>query len=406
MKECPQEEMPVGMFMKMRKIVVALLLVALALPAFASTVTVEWQWTVNDPAVQFFRYQVDGEDPNLWEYVPCDVTSYSISGVDGSRSYALYLQQSYDGRNWSASSVSVSQPYVVEDPAPVEPVQPVAPVEPVQPVQSVQPVEPVKPVEPAAPVEPVQPVDDAQSAAPVEAVEEPAPVETEAPSQSSSAPVGEGSDDVIVHAVDEVETPVPVEPVQPVAPVEAPVPVEKPSTFRFTLSFAGGVGINDIPSAVNYDAQAGITLGFEDIVASTVAGFDVKLALGGIADPLYAMSDISIDNVFAFSQYSKALYADLLLGGNLKMGSTELYLDLGARLLAGYGGYIASGLFSAGSFDFVVQPTAVLGLRFNIGSLFNLFVEGQYVLDMGDFSAPLKNMRHSVTPRIGFGFTF
>ena len=315
MKECPQEEMPVGMFMKMRKIVVALLLVALALPAFASTVTVEWQWTVNDPAVQFFRYQVDGEDPNLWEYVPCDVTSYSISGVDGSRSYALYLQQSYDGRNWSASSVSVSQPYVVEDPAPVEPVQ-------------------------------------------------------------------------------------------PVAPVEAPVPVEKPDTFRFTLSFAGGVGINDIPSAVNYDAQAGITLGFEDIVASTVAGFDIKLALGAIADPLYSLSDINIDNVFAFSQYSKALYADLLLGGNLKMGSTELYLDLGARLLAGYGGYIASGLFSAGSFDFVVQPTAVLGLRFRIGSLFSLFVEGQYVLDMGDFSAPLEDMRHSVTPRIGFGFTF
>ena len=65
-----------------------------------------WMWKT-DPEIKRFRYKVNNNDPAFWDHVVNgDVTSYSIRGVKKGEVYTLYLQQSYDGVNWSETAVS------------------------------------------------------------------------------------------------------------------------------------------------------------------------------------------------------------------------------------------------------------------------------------------------------------
>ena len=108
--------------MKTKRLI--LLIAALFLivtPLFAAKVAVTWEWLLSDPDVQYFRYQVGGEDPTKWVVVTSDVTSYEEQGLDGSGSYTLYLQQSYDGIYWSVSASATSMPIVPETPEIEEP---------------------------------------------------------------------------------------------------------------------------------------------------------------------------------------------------------------------------------------------------------------------------------------------
>ena len=108
--------------MKTKRLI--LLIAALFLivtPLFAAKVAVTWEWLLSDPDVQYFRYQVGGEDPTKWVVVTSDVTSYEEQGLDGSGSYTLYLQQSYDGIYWSVSASATSMPIVPETPVIEEP---------------------------------------------------------------------------------------------------------------------------------------------------------------------------------------------------------------------------------------------------------------------------------------------
>ena len=105
-----------------RILIVLSLLAMIVLPLAAAQVTVDWNWVKNDPGVQYFRYQMDGEAEDGWTVVDASVTSYSASGLDGSRGYTLYLQQSYDGVYWSASAASSSQPVVPQEAVLDEPV--------------------------------------------------------------------------------------------------------------------------------------------------------------------------------------------------------------------------------------------------------------------------------------------
>ena len=169
-----------------RILMIAALLIALALPLFAVQATVDWQWEMNDPDVQYFRYQLDSESEDGWTVVPADVLSYSQSGLDGSRSYTLYLQQSYDGINWSASASAASEPAV--------------------------PAEAEFTAEPAV----------AEETEEIPVVEEAVPVEEE--------PV-----EVVEAVVPETEEPAEI----------APVAVaEDEGTFKFTFGFGGGVGFD------------------------------------------------------------------------------------------------------------------------------------------------------------------
>ena len=327
-----------------RILMIAALLIALALPLFAVQATVDWQWEMNDPDVQYFRYQLDGEADDAWTVVDADTTSYSVSGLDATGSYTLYLQQSYDGVYWSESAsttsqAAVPQPAVVEEPVVVEEV-------------------------PAADV-----------AVPAEE-----PVVTETPVVEEVPAVVE-------------ETPVVEEPAAPAQTVAAP---RQP--FTFTLSFMGGVGLNNIGGPLDYDAQAGLQLGFENIISNSLLGWDIKLNVGAIANPRYAMSDISFSNLFSISQYDKSLYADLLTGVNLTAGITQFYLDGGARLVMDYGDFRGDSLFSVGNFYGSVQATGVLGFRLNF-NWFNVALEGQYLYDFTENT-------HTAVPRLMFGFNF
>ena len=105
-----------------RALLLAAVLFAMTLPLFAVSVTVEWNWVQNDSDVRYFRYQVDGEAEDGWTVVDSSVTNYTAKGLDGSQSYTLYLQQSYDGVYWSQSASSVSQPVVPQTAEVEEPV--------------------------------------------------------------------------------------------------------------------------------------------------------------------------------------------------------------------------------------------------------------------------------------------
>lgn len=91
-------------------IVVILLLALFAASALDGSVT--WYWYENDSNVEYYRYQVDGEDEDGWTILPWYESSVTID-LDVSVVHTLYLQQSYDGIVWSPSSCTDSD--IVEE---------------------------------------------------------------------------------------------------------------------------------------------------------------------------------------------------------------------------------------------------------------------------------------------------
>ena len=104
----------------MRKLAAVLLMLIFALSCvFATDGIVTWTWFENDPDVEFFRYQVDGEDEGKWTVVDWSVNEVSLE-LDVSEVHTLYLQQSYDGIVWSQSSMTDSEIYEPEEEEPYE----------------------------------------------------------------------------------------------------------------------------------------------------------------------------------------------------------------------------------------------------------------------------------------------
>ncbi len=101
--------------MKKRIFTLFALLVLLPVMVFATDVVITWEWMLDDPQVTAFRYQLDGEDPDNWTVVDSLTTSCVIQNLDGSTEYTLYLQQTYDGVNWSPSAVSTALPLIPKD---------------------------------------------------------------------------------------------------------------------------------------------------------------------------------------------------------------------------------------------------------------------------------------------------
>lgn len=94
----------------MKKSMVFLLVCLATIPLFASNVVSTWYWTLSDPLVTSFRYQVDGEAEDKWTVVDSTQRSYTSKPLDGSSFHEFHLQQSYDGIHWGPSAVmSTSQ---------------------------------------------------------------------------------------------------------------------------------------------------------------------------------------------------------------------------------------------------------------------------------------------------------
>lgn len=96
--------------MKKRILTIFALLILIPTMIFATEVAITWEWMVDDPQVTGFRYQLNDENPDAWTVVDANTTSAVIKNLDGSKEYTLYLQQTFDGVNWSGSSESVAMP--------------------------------------------------------------------------------------------------------------------------------------------------------------------------------------------------------------------------------------------------------------------------------------------------------
>ena len=81
----------------------------LSIPLAAQEMSVKWEWTLDDPDVTAYRYQLGGENPDGWTVLPPDTSSLELTGLDAGVEYILYLQRTYDGRIWSPSAVSTAK---------------------------------------------------------------------------------------------------------------------------------------------------------------------------------------------------------------------------------------------------------------------------------------------------------
>ena len=311
--------------MKRASILIALLLVVVA-GAFALDATVTWSWSQNDPDVKYFRYQLDGEEEGKWTVVDADVLSASYD-IDVSVEHTLYLQQSYDGANWSASSHTVSA--AVED----ETLQAAAAEVPETAETTAVPVEGSEPAaEPAA--EPV-----------VEPSAEVAETAPEAQNEEVQAPVEEP-------AVQEA-------PVAEVSAEEAPkaAPAVYPAKSRIDL---GAVYGNTIP----FDANAhlvGASLGYTFLFGRTGSfGFGAKIQAAAYTglDTFKDLKNISIEafkgtlDVMLVADYAASSWMDLYLG---------------------VGGEVSAPLSALKSYTAGVA--AQLGARFRLGNVFGFGIE-------------------------------
>jgi uncharacterized membrane protein YgcG len=95
--------------MKKRFLAVLALLVLVPTIIFATGVAITWEWMIDDPQVTGFRYQLDDENVDNWIVVDGETTSAVFQNLEGSAEYSLYLQQTFDGVNWSDSAVSVAR---------------------------------------------------------------------------------------------------------------------------------------------------------------------------------------------------------------------------------------------------------------------------------------------------------
>ena len=93
----------------MKKVLLAAIVLLISVFALcASEADVTWVWFENDPNVQYYRYQIDGEDDDSWTIVDFLVNEVTVT-LDVSVPHTLYLQQSYDGVSWSESSMVRSE---------------------------------------------------------------------------------------------------------------------------------------------------------------------------------------------------------------------------------------------------------------------------------------------------------
>jgi len=89
-----------------RKILVLVTLCLVCTMSLFATqeIMITWEWEPADEQVSAFRYQVNGENPDKWTVVDASVTEYQYGPVADDESYILYVQQSYDGEQWSSSA--------------------------------------------------------------------------------------------------------------------------------------------------------------------------------------------------------------------------------------------------------------------------------------------------------------
>ena len=72
-------------------------------PCLLPSAPMECVWTTDDGGVRYFRYQLDGEEPDGWTVVDSSVRGAMVDAGDAG--FTLHVQASYDGTAWSESAV-------------------------------------------------------------------------------------------------------------------------------------------------------------------------------------------------------------------------------------------------------------------------------------------------------------
>jgi hypothetical protein len=302
-----------------RRIVSFLIFLLLASTVlFAVPVAVTWEWAVDDPHVTTFRYQMDGEDPGKWIVVDASQTSYTVEGLDGSKSYSLYLQQSYDGVNFSTSAVAMT-----------EPLESAASETSTQKVEQPQGTSDVV----SAPAENTAPTQaDAQTAI-VGGLKEPMPESTSvATAANESAPVEEPP-----APEPAAEEPASAAESQPKATVAEPVvvakkPIDSVNTFNVTAGVFVGANYTLSDILVNtqkWNAVAGLDLGFNNIVGFGKAS-GMGLSIQGAYEPNVVASYATVFEPPFWQSIKHQVSASAYLDYDLSFKSAMVRFGVGA----------------------------------------------------------------------------
>lgn len=355
--------------MKRASMIIALLLVVVV-GAFALDATVTWHWGQNDLDVKFFRHQIDGENAENWTVVSSDVLEASYD-IDVSVEHVFYLQQSYDGENWSASSSSVLAAVKKAEEVKEVPAEEVAEVV----------AEPV--VEEAVVAEPV--VEEASqevATKEVENVEEPV---VEVAQVVEEEPVVEPVVELVASEDVEVE------------PVSAPVVVKNPAKSRVNL---GVSYTNNIAKFSKDDQYLGLSLDYTFLFGRKGSfGMGVKAQLSA-STTLAILKNIK--NIKSYSDLGLVGSLDVLAVLDYATSWGDVYLGLGAKVKAPI-----SSLESIKT-GFVLGATAQLGARLRLGNLFGLGIElaDAYYLYPSATAGSTALEKNETTGRVYLSFEF
>lgn len=84
-----------------KKITLILILLLITFTINAEKFEVKVNWHATNEGIKYFRYQLNGEDPDKWIVTPSTNTSAVLTDLSSEKDNTLYLQQSRDGVTWS-----------------------------------------------------------------------------------------------------------------------------------------------------------------------------------------------------------------------------------------------------------------------------------------------------------------
>ena len=350
----------------MKKILSILAVMLLStLTLFASqSMNVSWQWDGGDDGIAFYRYQLDATAEDGWTVVDKSVTSFEATSLDPYVDHTLYVESSYDGVNWSDTASAMAEALLTAE-------EEVVVSEPVV-EESVEVV--------TIPEEEVVPVEE--------------PVEV-----------------VAVEEEEEVVVDLPT----PVAPVE----IGNPSRFAFSLLIRGGitspVNMDRIGGVANSSVEnefvdpvidLGISLDFANIITADEAlGFGLRFDFDYVIDPTAQYGEGK--EFFNPDLYYSNVTGTILLTMDARAGVANLQFGLGAGTTAFLNQ--TSGSTNTAYWDTPINEynlswnvfaEALVGVRFYMGDLFSLGIEGYYRMMIPNY----ENMDWGADIVLGFTF--
>jgi len=329
--------------MKKRFLAIIALLVMIPTMIFATDVAITWEWMIDDPQVTGFRYQLDDENPDNWIVVDGNTTTAVFQNLDGSKEYALYLQQTFDGIDWSDSAVSVAYPlFEAEDTdtAVADEVTMDANTGEIQETEAM-PVEDAVVAEEAVPAEDEMVAEEAIPAEDEMVAEEAMPVEDEMVAEEAMPAEDAVVAEEAMPAEDEMvaEDAMPMEDVVVVeAEEETPAVEETKMASRYYTSIGLEVGasndLNVLTNTVNsasylqFKPVATLALGFNNIkTINSVVGLGLNLDISAV-DYIDSSSGVVTEILSGFQDGSN-LSMKVSLAPEIEFDLHSLIIDLG-----------------------------------------------------------------------------